>query len=185
MEEKNLIKSYFDKNGNLELDKIVNDYTNYVFIIIRNMSKDMLTKEDIEEIISDVFLVVWKNKDKLDLNQELKPYIAGISKNIIKNKLRSLKVADTLDENYEIKSNFNVEEYTESKEINDIIINELKEIGEPDISIFIMFYYKGKKAREIAEIFNFTEINISTKLHRIRTKLKEVLVERGYYYGKK
>ena len=84
MEEKNLIKSYFDKTGNLDLNKIVNDYTNYVFIIIRNMSKDMLTKEDMEEIISDVFLVVWKNKDKLDLNQELKPYIAGISKNIIK-----------------------------------------------------------------------------------------------------
>ena len=35
------------------------------------------------------------------------------------------------------------------------------------------------------EIFNFTEINVSTKLHRIRTKLKEVLVGRGYYYGKK
>lgn len=55
MEEKNLIKSYFDKNGNLELDKIVNDYTNYVFIIIRNMSKDMLTKEDIEEIYQMYF----------------------------------------------------------------------------------------------------------------------------------
>ena len=178
------IESYKSCND-LEIERIINEYSGYVYTIIINMSKGILSDEDIEEIISDVFFIFWKNKDKLDLNQELKPYIAGISKNIIKNKLRSLKIEDTLDENYEVKSNFNVEEYTESKEINDIIINELKEIGEPDISIFIMFYYKGKKAREIAEVFNFTEINVSTKLHRIRTKLKEVLEGRGYYYGKK
>ena len=37
----------------------------YVFIIIKN-SGYLFSNEDIEEIASDVFLAVWKNKEKLD-----------------------------------------------------------------------------------------------------------------------
>ena len=36
----------------------------YIFIIIKN-SGYLLSNEDIEEIASDVFLVIWKNKEKL------------------------------------------------------------------------------------------------------------------------
>ena len=49
-------------------------------MIIKN-SGCVFNNEDIEEIASDVFLVIWKNKEKLDINKEIAPYIAGITKN--------------------------------------------------------------------------------------------------------
>ena len=48
-------------------------------MIIKN-SVYLFDNEDIEEIASDVFLVIWKNKEKLDINKEIAPYIAGTTK---------------------------------------------------------------------------------------------------------
>ena len=39
-------------------------------MIIKN-SGYLFSNEDIEEIASDVFLVIWKNKEKLDINKKL------------------------------------------------------------------------------------------------------------------
>ena len=178
------IKAYLNNDNSLNLNKLVDDFTGYVFMIIKNMSKDVLTNEDFEEILSDVFLVVWKNKDKIDLNLPIKPYIAGISKNIIKNKFRNLKLTESIDDNFEMSSNFNMDSFIENNEINEIISNELNKMEEIDRKVFVLFYFNGKKSKEIAELLNLTEFNVSTKLHRIRKKLKDVLKSRGYSYGK-
>ena len=51
-------------------------------MIIKN-SGCVFDNEDIEEIASDVFLAIWKNKEKLDINKEIAPYIAGTTKKLI------------------------------------------------------------------------------------------------------
>ena len=47
-----------------------------------------------------------------------------------------------------------------------------------------MFYYKGMKAKEIAQKLYLTEANVNVKIHRIKKKIKKALKERGYNYGK-
>lgn len=185
MENSNLIKFYIKNDDTLDIEKIVNDYSNYIFTIIKNITKNLITDEDIEELISDVFLVVWKNKEKLDYNLELKPYIAGISKNISKNKLRSLKIPYicNIESQEEIRTLESTQELVETKEELDIILNELKAIGK-DSKIFTMFYFEEKKIKQIANILKLTEFNVSTKLHRIRKRIKKTLESRGYNYGK-
>ena len=63
MEDTNQIKSYFI-NHQLDIKKVVNDYSRYIFTIVANMTKGFLKDEDIEEIISDIFLIIWKNQRK-------------------------------------------------------------------------------------------------------------------------
>ena len=87
MEDDKLIKAYF-VDGKLDIKQIVNEFSNYVFTIIKNMTRDMLRDEDVEEMISDVFLVVWKNQKKLKKDKFLKPYISGVTKNVVKSTLR-------------------------------------------------------------------------------------------------
>ena len=79
MEEK-LIKEYFLKDE-LIVNNIIEDYYNYISAIIRNFHN--IGPEDTEEIISDVFFIVWKNRNNLDKNSKLSPYIAGITRRII------------------------------------------------------------------------------------------------------
>ena len=184
MEDAYLIRNYINNDNSLNVEKIVNDYSNYILVIIKNITKNLLTDEDIEEMISDVFLVLWKNKENLNYNFPLKPYIAGVTKNIAKNKLRSLNISyESIETQEEIKSKENIEELVESKEEFEIISNELEKFGK-DKEIFIMFYFNGMKIKQIAKRIGYTEFNVSTKLHRIRKKIKKALEERGYKYGK-
>ena len=186
METKNekLIREYFI-NENLDLQKMVNDFTNYIYTIIKNITKDVLLSEDIEELISDIFFIVWKNKEQLDINMPLKPYIAGITKNVTKNRLRNINLDyyTQLTDESSLCSNINVEEKIEEKEKMAIIYEELQK-NDKEKTIFIMFYAENKKVKEIAKELNFTEFNVHAKLHRIRKKIKKVLEERGYTYGK-
>ncbi len=69
MNERKEIKNYI-KNNELDLEKIINEYSSYTATVINNMAKDNLNKEDKEEIISEVFFILWKNNKKLDYNKE-------------------------------------------------------------------------------------------------------------------
>ena len=67
MNEKKKISEYY-KNNELDLEKVIDEYSRYVYKIIENMAMQYLSKEDIEEIISDTFVVLWKNRNKLNKN---------------------------------------------------------------------------------------------------------------------
>lgn len=62
MVEEKIIETYFLKNE-LNMQDIVDDYYNYIRTIIKNFPN--LSIEDEEEILSDVFFIVWKNKNVL------------------------------------------------------------------------------------------------------------------------
>lgn len=173
MKKENKIANYITKNG-LDMPKIVDEYYNYISKIIKNSNN--ISLEDEEEMISDVFLVLWKNQEKLDKNANLSPYIAGITKNIIYKKYRSINKNMQLSK-YEgdIVDSFNIEKIIEEREIDACIANSLQNIGNTEYEIFTKFYYQGKKVKDIAKEMNLSLSNVKTKLHRTRNKVKEIL----------
>ncbi len=176
--EKTIEKYKIDQE--IDIEKIYNDFYNYVFIIATNLSKGYLNDEDIEEIISDTFFVLWKNTNKIKSDKPLKPYIAGISKNIIKEKLRKKKIhLDISDFENKIESteklNIDIEERTEIEEIKNIV-DELTSI---DRFIFEAYYYKSLKIKEISNTLHITEHNAKQRLYRIRKKIKKIIEKKG------
>ena len=178
MNKEKIIEEYIEKN-NLDMEKVVDDYYNYVSTIIKNSSNFKIEDED--EMISDVFLIVWKNREKLRLKENFSPYIAGITKKVIYRKHKEINntMEITLYEE-NIIDNFNIDNIIEQREINNCIANNLKEIGETDYLIFKKFYYEGKKLRQIAKETNMSVGNVKTKLHRTRNKMKEILKVGGF-----
>ena len=181
MEEEDLIIHY-KKNNNLMIDNIINKYTNYVYTIIKNVSFNF-SNEDVEEIILDVFLAILNNKNNLKDNMPLKPYIAGITKNIIKNKYRNIILEDDIAQ-YDniIKSNIDIQLLIEQKEKNALIEKALNTMKEEDKNIFIYFYYNNMDIKRISSILHLSKSNVKTKLHRIRKILRKSLNEGGYKY---
>ena len=84
-----ILKDYL-KNGKVDIDKIIDDFYGYVYIIVKNGVSIAMTDEDIEEIVSDVFVAIWKNSINLLKTTEIKPYLIGIAKNVIRNKYRKI-----------------------------------------------------------------------------------------------
>lgn len=178
MKEKNQIKKY-KNNNELDLEKIVGEYSGYVYKIIRNMS--ILSDEDTEEIISDTFFVLWKNKDKLDGEKLLSSYIAGIARNLVKEKTRVINInADIADYENIIKDCTEINMLCEQREKISIIEKTVKAMKEDDIFIFNYYYYSSMKISEIASILNVSEFNVKSRLYRIRKKVRKELSKGGY-----
>lgn len=163
-------------NNELNIEEIVKDYSNYIYTIISNKVK--MNQDDVEEIISDVFVTLWKNQEKLDINKKLSSYLAGITKNLILKKYRQIKENDNIDD-FEEKLIFteNISLYSSEEEQYDVLIKELNKLKVEERKIFLMYYFENKKIKDISEVLNFTESKIKMKLNRTRKKLKKILKE--------
>ena len=82
----------------MELEEIINQYTNYIYTVIKNMSYGNLSTEDIEEIVADVFFVFWKNQNKIDKSKKIEAYLVGIAKNLVKAKFRKISIISNIDD---------------------------------------------------------------------------------------
>ncbi len=91
MKERKIIKYYKNNNG-LNLEKIVDEYNNYIHTVIKNMNYSEFSSEDVEEIVADTFFIIWKNREKLDENKMLSSYIAGIVKNLVRERRKNNKI---------------------------------------------------------------------------------------------
>lgn len=178
MKNEKLIEEYISKNK-LNIEKVVDDYYNYITTIIKNSYN--FKPEDEDEMISDVFLIIWKNRDKLRLKEKFSPYIAGITKKVVYRKYKEINNSVEISQYEEnIVDNFNIENIIEQRNINNCIASNLKEIGEIEYQIFTKFYYEGKKVKQIAKEMNLTVSNVKTKLHRTRNKIKDILKVGGF-----
>lgn len=178
------IKDYKIEN-NLNLEKIINEYSGYVYKVIKNMSFS-LSNEDVEEIVSDTFFVLWKNREKLEDERKLSSYIAGITRNLVREKQRKQENnKNILDYEDVLKDDLKIDMLYEQREKISIIENIVKSMKEEDITIFKLYYYSSKKIKEIAKELKITEFNVKTKLYRIRKKVKKELIKEGYSYDRK
>ena len=171
---KKTIENYI-VNEKLDLDKIVDDYSSYVKTIINNAVGNNLSAEDKEEILLDTFFILWKNYNDNKNIYAVDSYIAGITRNLVKEKLRKLHyMVDISDyENViEIQAN---ELYEEEREEISFLKNSLKNLKEIDIKIINMYYYSSKSIKDIAEELEISQSNVKTRLHRIRKRLQKQL----------
>lgn len=177
------IEKYFE-NDILQIEVLMEDYNNYIQTIIRNYNIDF-EEEDLEEIVLDVYLTLWNNQNKLIRNAEMSPYIAGVTKNLIKKKIRTNKKLDNI-EDYEEKlvDLSNIELTISFNEESRFLKKQIDKLKEEDKDIFIAYYYDEKSIKEIAIMYNISEAKVKSKLFRTRKKLKKILKEGGYSYDR-
>lgn len=168
------------KHDESALDRIIEIFTPMVWAIAVNISGSSLSREDIEEVVSDVFVTLWKNADKYD-PEKLKGYIAAIAKTRTRNRLAALKNISFSDINeIDVEDDFSVSGEAEKSEMKAQLAEAVNELEEPDREILIRHYFYYQKTADIADSMGLTQENVKVKLHRTRNKLKKILTERGF-----
>lgn len=157
----------------LDLERIVKEFTPYARTIINNAVNDTLSYEDKEEIITDTFFILWKNQDKV--KTAITSYIAGIIRNLIKRKLSKNVITYDIDDYENIVEASDIKLFeTERKEIS-MIEKSLENLNELDLEIVKLFYYSSESIKDIAKKLRISEMNVKTRLFRIRKKIKKEL----------
>jgi len=141
-------------------------------------------KEEAEDLTHDIFLSVYKHFDSYDETKaKLNTWLYVIVNNRLINYYKSRKITADIDELSEIipDENADLNEiafYLE--QCRDVIADVLEELPEKQRQIIVYKYFDGLKSNEIAEIMGMSAINVRVTSDRAVTKLKEILLKKGY-----
>ena len=182
-------KKHMERSPEECMRAIFDEYCNYVYVIAATKLKSCGTTEDIEECVSDVFTEVFKRINYIgERDGDLKGFIGVIAKRKAIDMYRKLsaKAYKTISSDDEgiikLSSGENVAESVEMSERNSILLNKIKELGEPDTTIIIKQYYYNMTVSEIGRVLSMTAAAVQKRSIRAREKLKKMLSEAGINY---
>ena len=178
MNEKDLLRRL--RRGDAEaLEKIIDFYSAYVYAIVKNIIDPPLQPEDCEEVVSDVFMQLWRSAEAVRPGK-LKGWLAAVTRSRAKDKLRALHLALPLDDEVLTLTVDGPEETIELSELRSLTRRAVEKLPEPERSIFQRHYFLFQKTDEIAEQMQLKPATVRTKLARGREKLRQSLIEGGY-----
>lgn len=172
VDESKLLNRLKQKQKN-SINQAIEIYTPYLSTVLYNMVGNGLPKEDIEEIISDVFVMLWNNAEYIDLEKgTIRSYISVSARNFALKRINKRYEYVSIDEiDLPDITNF-ADDFSETERL----WKSVMELGEPDNEIFVRYY---KFEEKLSDISKATGLNISTiksKLSRGKQKLKKILL---------
>jgi RNA polymerase sigma-70 factor (ECF subfamily) len=154
-------------------------------LLVLYASKILNDLEIARDIVQEVFLRTWENRDKIDINTTPETYLFRAVRNqclnYLKHKSVEQKYTDATEKELkQIESDFytNVDEdilklYTQ--ETSEIIKKTVDSLPEKCRKIFEMSRYKGLKNSEIASQLNISLRTVETQIYRALKELKKKL----------
>ncbi len=131
--------------------------------------------EEIEECVSDAFLVVYRSRDRLDFSQgSVKAYLCATARNLAINRLRKRESTQEVPLDEFAQST----EETETSALKNLeaeaLINAVLTLGEPDSKIILYRYYFALPSKEIAKLLGIKQNTVDQRLRRALTKLNRL-----------
>ena len=161
VDESKLLRQLKYKQEN-SINQAIEIYTPYLSTVLYNMVGNGLPKEDIEEIISDVFVMLWQNAE----------YIFVSARNFALKRLNKKSEYTSIDE-IDLPDITNcADDCSETEEL----WKSVMELGEPDNEIFVRFYKFDEKLKDISLATGLNISTIKSKLSRGKRKLKKILL---------
>ncbi len=168
-------QSDFEKTYKLYYPKMVAFAKNYIS-----------AREDVENIVQDVFVVLWKKKDELELSCMLTTYLFTLVRNKCLNFLRHKLIEEEYNLQMKEEVGFKLYaleslEYTyySEDELQEAVQRALSKLPERCREVFVKSRIDGLKYKEIAEELgisvNTVENQIVTALKKLRIELKDYL----------
>ena len=184
MDDSKIVQLYLDRDEQA-IPETVNKYGNYCISIAKNILGNY---EDAEECANDTYLNTW-NAIPPHRPKMLSTFLGKIVRNLAFDRYK-YNTADirgggelplVLDELAGcVSGNDNVQQAYERKELIVAINDFLATLPEEKRSIFVCRYWYTDSIADIAARYDMAYSAISMMLSRLRTKLHNYLIERGY-----
>ena len=180
MEEQELVRQLKEGNPSA-LERMIEIYTAYISTVVKNVIGNWMKTEDVEEVVSDTFVLLWRNAAQIQEGSTIKSYLATIARNQALKKLRRFNPrVYPLDEELELIVDHN--DFRTRTELRQALEWALSSMGDVDREIFLRYYFFMEKTASIADRLNTREATVRSRLSRGRKYLKEKLIEGGYHF---
>lgn len=154
--------------------------------LLRRLARNILpTEEDVEEVINDAALDVW-NSVPPQTPHSLSAYACVLVRHRALDRYRYLSASKRhgpaeaiMEELDECASSEDVGEYLDRQELHHLLNEFLASLEARDRVLFVKRYFYSENTKAIAREMVMKENTVSVRLSRLRTRLKQFLLERG------
>ncbi len=161
---------------NFIFTKHYSDLVNFAMVYLKEIS-------EAEEIVQNVFLKLWEEREEIDIHSSLKSYLMNCIKNRCLDYFRHQRIIEKYNDRISKSQEQYIEEadrYLMLSELEKQINSAIDLLPSTCKHIFNMSRIEGKKNREIAEELNISiktvEANIGRALKTLRINLVDYLV---------
>ena len=154
------------------LRKAIELYTPYLNTVIYRAVGAAISREDMEEIVADVFVSLWRNSGRIDFQKgTLRSYIAAAARKLAFKRLNSLHTTVPLEELAAAEEPTAAAGQVEEQFLWDCV----KELGEQDFELFVRYYKYRETLKQISSATGLKLSTVKTRLSRGKKKLKQIL----------
>lgn len=153
-------------------DQFMDIFENNLPLILKISRAYTKTKQDREDMISDIAFELWKSFNKFEGKSKISTWIYRVALNTAMNYKRKKKNDYVFFNEAEI-INW-LDGSSDDSEINLLYecIEELEELNKA----LIILYLDGNSHDEISEITGISKTNVGTKISRIKKQLKSIAI---------
>lgn len=169
-EERKLVEK--SKKNKKDFDAL---YKIYYPVIKAYIYKRVYNKEDVDDIVSKIFLKTLRGIDDFKWQGvNFSSWVFRIAKNSLIDYYREYKKGQKVSsiEEKEIKSDENLDTLEYNYNLSNKLFEKIKKLDERTQKIVYMKFFEGYTNKSISQILDLTETNVSTLVYRALKKLK-------------
>lgn len=148
---------------------VIEQHKGIIYKIAKSFKKD---EEDKNDLVQEIIFQLWRAFPGFDERSRLSTWMYRVALNVAISSYRKEKSKNQLIVPWsENLMGFSTDEEPDEANLNLLqqFINELKELDRA----LILLYLEEKSGKEMAEILGLSEVNIRTKINRIKEQLKQ------------
>ena len=141
------------------------------------MRRIVLSHEDANDVLQNVFIKVWSNLQNFQGKSSLSTWLYRIAINESLDFLRKQKLADKVsaDEDVSVASRLMSDEYFDGDEVQARLQEAVARLPEVQRTVFNFKYFEEMKYSEISQILNTSEGALKASYHLAVKKITEYL----------
>lgn len=162
------------------------DYTSYNKLFVRYYSRlcyyvyrMLMDKEDAEDVVQELFLTLWNNRKKIEINENVSGYLYRMAKNMALNHIRSETNYRSVLENREEPLSYYEENQLESEEFRIALNDCINRLPDRCKEVLLLHRVKGLKQKEIADQLSISVKTIKNQIYSSLQRLKKCLELKG------
>ena len=150
-------------------------YRSYVCTVLSGILRGTGTREDVEELCSDVFLALWRNAGSIEAGR-LRPWLGAVARNRAKSWLRQRReLPMDLDELELPDGGPSLEDEAQRKELAAAVRRAVDSLRPKDRDVFLRYYFYLQPVEEIAAALGLAPASVRARLSRGRETLRKRL----------
>lgn len=169
--------SQLSKGDEPSFNALYKAYSRPLFLRVVNMIK---SEDDAQEIIQELFIKLWQNRDTIDTIKSFQSYIFTIANNLVYNYFRKISHDQALIQKLLLNAAdhyLDGQELLENKEAAEIFQKAINQLTPQCKQVFQLCKIDGKSHKEVAELMGISMPTVNSHMTNALRSIREYILK--------